>query len=82
MWLNFFLEISKIYKKRLIFLFFIMIFSVIFDVISIGSIFPLLGFIVTENYDYLKEARGKWVDRAIKTDNSGKETKWTQNIAA
>jgi len=54
MWLNFFLEISKIYKKRLIFLFFIMIFSVIFDVISIGSIFPLISFIVTENYDYLK----------------------------
>ena len=54
MWLNFFLEISKIYQKRLIFLFFIMIFSVIFDVISIGSIFPLISFIVTENYDYLK----------------------------
>ena len=54
MWLNFFLEISKIYKKRLIFLFFIMIFSIIFDVISIGSIFPLISFIVTENYEYLK----------------------------
>jgi ATP-binding cassette, subfamily B, bacterial PglK len=54
MWLNFFLELSKVYKKRLIFLFFIMIFSIIFDVISIGSIFPLISFIVTENYDYLK----------------------------
>ena len=54
MWLNFFLEISKIYQKRLIFLFFIMIFSVIFDVISIGSIFPLISFIVTENHDFLK----------------------------
>lgn len=54
MWLNFFLELSKVYKKRLIFLFFIMIFSIILDVISIGSIFPLISFIVTENYDYLK----------------------------
>ena len=54
MWLNFFLELSKVYKKRLIFLFFIMIFIMIFDVISIGSIFPLISFIVTENYDYLK----------------------------
>ena len=54
MWLNFFLELSKVYKKRLIFLFFIMIFSIILDVISIGSIFPLISFIVTENYEYLK----------------------------
>ena len=53
MWLNFFLELSKFYKKRLYFLFFIMILSIFFDVISIGSIFPLLGFIVTENENYL-----------------------------
>ena len=38
----------------------------------------VLGF---ENYDNLKEAHGKWVDSAIQTDNSGKETKWTQSIA-
>ena len=54
MWLNFFLELSKIYKKRLIFLFLIMILTIIFDVISIGSIFPLLSFFVTENKDYLE----------------------------
>lgn len=54
MWLNFFLELSKVYKKRLIFLFLIMIFSIIFDVLSIGSIFPLISFIVTDNYKYLK----------------------------
>ena len=53
MWLNFFLELSKFYKKRLYFLFFIMILSIFFDVLSIGSIFPLLGFIVTENENYL-----------------------------
>lgn len=53
MWLNFFLELSKFYKKRLYFLFFIMILSIFFDVLSIGSIFPLLGFIVTENDNYL-----------------------------
>ena len=54
MWLNFFLELSKIYKKKLIFLFLIMILTIIFDVISIGSIFPLLSFFVTENKDYLE----------------------------
>ena len=54
MWLNFFLELSKVYKKRLIFLFLIMIFSIIFDVLSIGSIFPLISFIVTDNYKYLE----------------------------
>ena len=54
MWLKFFLELSKVYKKRLIFLFLIMIFTILFDVISIGSIFPLLSFFVTENHDYLK----------------------------
>ncbi len=53
MWLNFFLELSKFYKKRLYFLFLIMILSIFFDVLSIGSIFPLLGFIVTENDNYL-----------------------------
>ena len=53
MWLNFFLELSKFYKKRLYFLFFIMLLSIFFDVLSIGSIFPLLGFIVTENENYL-----------------------------
>ena len=53
MWLNFFFRLSKFYKKRLIFLFFIMILSIFFDVLSIGSIFPLLGFIVTENDNYL-----------------------------
>ena len=53
MWLNFFLELSKFYKKRLYFLFFIMLLSIFFDVLSIGSIFPLLGFIVTENDNYL-----------------------------
>ena len=31
-----------------------MILTIIFDVISIGSIFPLLSFFVTENKDYLE----------------------------
>ena len=38
----------------------------------------LLGF---ENYDVLKGALYKWVDREMQTDNSGKENKWTQSIA-
>jgi hypothetical protein len=35
----------------------------------------LLGF---EHYDDLKAAHYKWVQSAIKTDNSDKENKWTQ----
>ena len=38
----------------------------------------LLGF---ENYDDLKGAHYKWVNRAMPTDNRGKENKWTQSIA-
>jgi putative transposase len=38
----------------------------------------LLGF---ENYDVLKGALYKWVDREMQTDNSGIENKWTQSIA-
>ena len=47
-------------------------------IIDFDRLMDLLGF---ENYDDLKEAHGKWVDSAIQTDNSGKETKWTQSIA-
>ena len=39
----------------------------------------LLGF---ENYDDLKEAHCKWADSALQTDNSDKQNKWTQSIAA
>ena len=34
-----------------------------------------------ENYDDLKGALYKRVDREMQTDNSGKENKWTQSIA-
>ena len=47
-------------------------------IIDFDLLMDLLGI---ENYDDLKEARGKWVDSAIKTDNSDKENKWTQSIA-
>jgi len=47
-------------------------------IIDFDRLMDLLGF---ENYDDLKEAHGKWVDSAIQTDNSGKETKWTRSIA-
>ena len=38
----------------------------------------LLGF---ENYEDLKGSFYKWVESAIQTENSDKETKWTQSIA-
>ena len=38
----------------------------------------LLGF---GNYDDLKDAHYKWVESAIQTDISDKESKWTQSIA-
>jgi hypothetical protein len=38
----------------------------------------LLGF---ENYGDLKDAHSKWVNRAMQTDNGGKDNKWTQSIA-
>jgi len=44
-------------------------------IIDFDLLMDLLGI---ENYDDLKEARGKW--SAIKTDNSDKENKWTQSI--
>jgi hypothetical protein len=47
-------------------------------IIDFDRLMDLLGF---ENYDDLKEAHAKWVDSAIQTDNSGKETKWTRSIA-
>ena len=39
----------------------------------------LLGF---GNYDELKDAHYKWVDSEIQTENSDKEKKWTQSLAA
>ena len=38
----------------------------------------LLGF---NSYDDLKDARDKWVNRALQTDNSDRANKWTQSIA-
>jgi hypothetical protein len=48
-------------------------------IIDFDRLMDLLGF---ENYDDLKDAHYKWVDSAMQTDNSGKENKWTQSIAA
>jgi hypothetical protein len=42
----------------------------------------LMGLLGFENYDDLKDAHCKWVDRAVQTDSSDKENKWTQSIAA
>ena len=47
-------------------------------IIDFDRLMDLLGF---ENYDDLKDAHYKWVDREIQTDNSGKENKWTQSLA-
>ena len=47
-------------------------------IIDFDRLMDLLGF---ENYDVLKGALYKWVDREMQTDNSGKENKWTQSIA-
>ena len=48
------------------------------DVIDFDRLRGLLGF---ENYDDLKDAHDKWVDSAIRTENRGKENRWTQSIA-
>ena len=47
-------------------------------IIDFDRLMDLLGF---ENYNVLKGALYKWVDREMQTDNSGKENKWTQSIA-
>ena len=47
-------------------------------IIDFDRLMGLLGF---EYYDGLKDAHYKWVNNAIQTDNSDKETKWTQSIA-
>ena len=47
-------------------------------IIDFDRLMDLLGF---ENYDDLKGALDTWVDREMKTDNSGKKNKWTQSIA-
>jgi len=47
-------------------------------IIDFDRLMDLLGF---ENYDDLKGALYKCVDREMQTDNSGKENKWTQSIA-
>jgi hypothetical protein len=41
-------------------------------IIDFDRLMDLLGF---ENYDDLKGALYKWVDKEIQTDNSGKENK-------
>ena len=41
----------------------------------------LMGLLGLENYDELKEARCKWVESAMQTDNRDKENKWTQSLA-
>ncbi len=38
----------------------------------------LLGF---ETDEQLKEAHFKWIDSAVKAENNGRQTKWTQSIA-
>jgi len=47
-------------------------------IIDFDRLMDLLGF---DNYDDLKEAHYKWVDSAVQANSSGKESKWTQNIA-
>ena len=47
-------------------------------IIDFDRLMGLLGF---ENYEDLKDAHYKWVESAIQTENSDKETKWTQSIA-
>jgi putative transposase len=47
-------------------------------IIDFDRLVDLLGF---ENYDDLKGALYKGVDKEMQTDNSGKENKWTQSIA-
>ena len=47
-------------------------------IIYFDRLMGLLGF---GNYDDLKDAHYKWVESAIQTDISDKESKWTQSIA-
>jgi putative transposase len=47
-------------------------------IIDFDRLMDLLSF---EDYDVLKRALYKWVDREMQTDNSGIENKWTQSIA-
>jgi ABC-type bacteriocin/lantibiotic exporter with double-glycine peptidase domain len=54
MWINFFLLLRKEIKKKLFFVFIIMILSIILEVLSIGLIFPIISFFITDNYGYLK----------------------------
>ena len=51
--LDSFIKLSSFYKSRLILLFIIMITSILFDVLSIGSLFPLINFIMTQADDQL-----------------------------
>ena len=38
----------------------------------------MIGF---DNYDDLKDAHDKWANSAMRTENRGKENRWTQSIA-
>ena len=51
--LDSFIKLSSFYKLRLIGLLIIMIASILFDVLSIGSVFPLISFIMTQADDHL-----------------------------
>lgn len=51
--LDSFIRLSSFYKFRLIGLLIIMIASILFDVLSIGSVFPLINFIMTQADDHL-----------------------------
>lgn len=47
-------------------------------IIDFDRLIDLLGF---ESYDDFKDAHYKWVESAVQTESSGKESKWTQSIA-
>jgi len=47
-------------------------------IIDFDRLMGLLGF---ENYDDLKDAHYKWIESAIQTDISDRESRWTQSIA-
>ncbi len=57
-WIRNFILLSRYYYKRLIFLFIIMLISILFDVLSIGSIIPLINYFIldTNNYSNLLPA--------------------------
>jgi putative transposase len=47
-------------------------------IIDFDRLMDLLGL---ENYYDLKDAHYKWMNSEIRTENSGKENKWTQSVA-